>query len=271
MKKTLNIFFCLFAFSIPANAQDESQMEHMAGRLMSAHEGTGNLLTLDMGLDLTLEDGWYTYWKMPGDSGVAPAFDWSGSTNVKNVAVSWPTPKRFAAMDMYSFGYERDVIFPLVITPEKRGEPIILKLKLDTVICHDICIPATLNLEKTLENTAPSQSADFKALKEARTHVPAKENTKLLGMDTAVIGKDSVVVTVFSRNGFGDGTDLVIQTPQSSLTAPPEIIADEKDKQHAVLKIHAPKGMDLSKLLFGKTMSILLVHGDDAIEKDFTF
>lgn len=30
-------------------------------------------------LKLVLEPGWKTYWRSPGDAGVPPVFDWSGS------------------------------------------------------------------------------------------------------------------------------------------------------------------------------------------------
>lgn len=270
MKKTLTIFFCALAFSLPAYAQEDSQTEHMSAKFLSAYEGPGNLLTLDMGIDVVLEDGWYTYWRMPGDSGVAPSFDWTGSTNVKDVKVSWPTPKRFAAMDMYSFGYDKEILFPLTVTPERQGQPISLKLKLDTVICHEICIPATLTLSKTLDGKNASHTPEYSILKSARDHLPSIAKNKKLDMNTAVIGKDSVVVTAFSRDGF-EGADLIIDSKDSLLTSPPEIIVDEKDKQHAVLKIHAPQGMDLSKSLFGKKVTIVLIHGGDALEKEFTF
>ena len=35
------------------------------------------------GIELRMDDGWKTYWRNPGDSGVPPQFDWSGSTNLK--------------------------------------------------------------------------------------------------------------------------------------------------------------------------------------------
>src|SRR5436309_13604570 len=39
------------------------------------------------GVEITLGEGWKTYWRMPGDAGVPPSFDWSGSTNVASVEV----------------------------------------------------------------------------------------------------------------------------------------------------------------------------------------
>ena len=33
------------------------------------------------GVHIKLDSGWKTYWRQPGDSGVPPSFDWTGSVN----------------------------------------------------------------------------------------------------------------------------------------------------------------------------------------------
>src|SRR5580704_2062511 len=42
-------------------------------------------------LRLRLADGWHTYWKNPGDAGVAPEFTIDGVTASP---IDWPTPSR---------------------------------------------------------------------------------------------------------------------------------------------------------------------------------
>ena len=44
------------------------------------------------GIEIKLKQGWKTYWRYPGDSGVPPAFDFSKSQNVKSVTVLYPAP-----------------------------------------------------------------------------------------------------------------------------------------------------------------------------------
>ena len=36
-------------------------------------------------LHLTLTPGWHTYWRIPGEAGIAPRFDWGRSQNVASV------------------------------------------------------------------------------------------------------------------------------------------------------------------------------------------
>src|SRR4029079_14975580 len=46
-------------------------------------------------VEIKLQDGWKTYWRYPGDSGVPPALDFSKSRNVKSVTVLYPAPSKF--------------------------------------------------------------------------------------------------------------------------------------------------------------------------------
>src|SRR5512136_615401 len=48
------------------------------------------------GVQIRLNPGWHTYWRSPGDSGVPPEFDWSGSKNLKQAQVLYPAPHRIA-------------------------------------------------------------------------------------------------------------------------------------------------------------------------------
>ena len=45
------------------------------------------------GVEIKLDPGWKTYWRDPGDSGMPPTLDFSGSDNVKAVTVLWPAPQ----------------------------------------------------------------------------------------------------------------------------------------------------------------------------------
>ena len=57
------------------------------------------------GLSLQLAPDWKTYWRAPGEAGIPPLFDWSGSTNVQSVRVHWPSPVVFHLNGMQTIGY----------------------------------------------------------------------------------------------------------------------------------------------------------------------
>jgi len=107
-------------------------------------------------VQITMADGWHTYWRAPGDAGIPPNFNWSGSRNLHNVSVNWPTPIVFDQNGMRSIGYENQVTIPLSISAKNANKPINLKLEMDIGVCNDICIPQTLHLKGMLKNVSPS-------------------------------------------------------------------------------------------------------------------
>jgi suppressor for copper-sensitivity B len=265
MKKIFTIFILFFVFALPAAAENTAAGEYASARFISGDENVDKKLPTDMGLDIILKDGWYTYWRMPGDNGLAPKFDWTGSTNVKSVDVSWPAPSRFTVMDMHSFGYSDHVLLPLQITPKNAELPTKLDVKIDMVVCHEICIPESLHV------TGDVVSAEKEILSSAKKSLPLTDNSDDLGITAAVLGKEALVITAYAKGGFHTDADVIVETPLPLLTIPPQILIDEKNPDQAVLKLVAPAGMDLTKELFGKEAVILLLHGGKAIEKKFTF
>lgn len=101
-------------------------------------------------LDLTLAPGWKTYWRSPGDAGIPPTFDWSGSENVKSVRLHWPAPQVFLTNGMQTIGYKERLVLPVEITPEDPKLPIRLKVRMELGICFEICLPAAIDLASDL-------------------------------------------------------------------------------------------------------------------------
>lgn len=102
------------------------------------------------GLELSLAPGWKTYWRSPGDAGIPPSFDWSGSENVKSVRIQWPAPAVFHTDGMQSIGYHDRVILPLEVTAIDPGLPMRLAVEVQLGICDKICLPASLSLMSDL-------------------------------------------------------------------------------------------------------------------------
>lgn len=96
-----------------------------------------------VGVEIRLAPGFKTYWRAPGDSGIPPTFDWSGSQNVGGVSVRWPTPKRYLDDQVVTIGYKGEVIYPVSVRAAEGGKPVVVNLKLDYAVCDTICIPAS--------------------------------------------------------------------------------------------------------------------------------
>ncbi|MGR3549870.1 protein-disulfide reductase DsbD domain-containing protein [Pseudooceanicola sp.] len=91
-------------------------------------------------VEVTMAEGWKTYWRAPGDAGVPPVFNWNGSTNVRGVQVIWPRPEVFWQNGMRSIGYHDRLVLPLRVTSAGTGA-VALDGELQFGICSDICVP----------------------------------------------------------------------------------------------------------------------------------
>ena len=100
-------------------------------------------------LRLTLAPGWKTYWRAPGDAGIPPLFDWSGSRNLGGVRLHWPVPEVWGTNGMRSIGYHDGVILPVEITRSGPG-PVRLSGEMDLGVCEDICVPARVRFDAEL-------------------------------------------------------------------------------------------------------------------------
>jgi len=134
-------------------------------------EGGGRLA----GLEFVMAPGWKTYWRNPGDAGVPPIFDWSGSRNLAAVAVEWPAPELFDSFGFATLGYAGVATLPLRVTPEDPALPVALRLGLDYGVCADICIADRAELALTIAPDARAEGAAAIAAARAALPTPAGE------------------------------------------------------------------------------------------------
>lgn len=101
-------------------------------------------------LHLTLAPGWKTYWRSPGDAGIPPSFDWTGSENLRAVTFHWPRPHVFHLNGLKTVGYHDALVLPIEVTPIDPSLPVRMKGSVDLGVCSDICIPASLAFDATV-------------------------------------------------------------------------------------------------------------------------
>lgn len=108
---------------------------------------------------LTLPQGWKTYWRAPGEAGIPPRFDWSGSRNLSGVDIMWPTPDVYDQDGMTTIVYENQMVLPIAITPRRTGQPVHLRGRLEFGFCKDVCIPGELSFDRRIDGSAPRNPA----------------------------------------------------------------------------------------------------------------
>src|SRR4029453_16493025 len=107
--------------------------------------------------------GWHTYWINPGDSGEPAQIEWSLPTGFTAGAIAWPYPERIPVGPAMSFGYSREVVLPVPVTPPgglAPGTPVTLRGRASWLVCEKICIPEEAPVEITLPVTEGSAGPD---------------------------------------------------------------------------------------------------------------
>jgi DsbC/DsbD-like thiol-disulfide interchange protein len=148
----------------PGDASSWKQGFHSRVRLISGGMEKGRLLA---GIEIVLDQGFKTYWRTPGESGLPPRFDWSGSSNASAIDVRWPAPKRSEDAGGVAYGYGDRVILPVLVTPADAAKPTRLNLTVDYGVCKDICIPAQAELDVAL-----ASGSHYAAIEQALAAVP---------------------------------------------------------------------------------------------------
>ncbi|MGU3497013.1 protein-disulfide reductase DsbD domain-containing protein [Xanthobacteraceae bacterium A53D] len=254
----------LLSFSPPAAAQPPGGLGGTEGAQVRLLAGTATGDMVRAGLEIRLAPGWKTYWRYPGDSGVPPRFDWTGSTNVADVTVLWPAPMRFDdGAGGTSIGYKGTVILPLEVRLKAPGQPAELKLALDYAVCESLCVPADARLDATL----PGTGAEDPLLAEARRRVPADAALGAPGtpailkleMDGATTPPRVIVTTRAAK-----GANLFLEGPDDLWALPlPEPVGSEGDIQRFAAKL---LGVPADTNPAGARLTLTLVDGGHAIQ-----
>lgn len=272
------LFFALLlclgvCLSLPTVAAQTSwsSVDYVQARLVSAVKATGQEAQIKAGLELQLEDGWHAYWRMPGDGGLPPHFNWDRSVNIVTVKPAWPVPQRFETMGLYSFGYEDRVLLPLTVYLSEAGEAAALSLDADIMVCNQICVPQKISLDLQIPSGVADPSSHATLITTAQGTVPQTESHPALKIESMVIGPDALVVRAFSQKGY-EAIDLFVETDGFYVTAPPDVTLDDSDPRYATLKIVKPENVDnLASQIMKGTVTVTLVKDDLAIEKSFSF
>jgi DsbC/DsbD-like thiol-disulfide interchange protein len=173
MFRTISAAFFLILTIFSAGAQPLSSPSgakgfHSQVRLVSGGK-QGNVWLA--GIEFTLDQGFKTYWRSPGESGLPPRFDWSGSENAASIEIQWPAPKRHEDAAGVAYVYGRKVILPVRVKPEQADKPVKLALNVDYGICKDICIPANAELSLPLSENI----SDRAAIEQFQARVPSSQ------------------------------------------------------------------------------------------------
>jgi thiol:disulfide interchange protein DsbD len=139
------------------------------GTVSASNVATGNHVTVSLVGETTnvvpgrpfqvalrqeIQSGWHTYWSNPGESGLPTTIDWSLPKGFSAAPILWPTPERFKAGPIVSYGYEGEVLLPISVDVPSALRPastVTLNAHVSWLACSDICIPEESDVSLSVE------------------------------------------------------------------------------------------------------------------------
>ena len=198
-----------------------------------------------LGVAIILDKGWKTYWREAWESGLPPALDWSGSSNLASTQVLWPTPERFDDPGGSYLGYRDALVLPIVVEAVDNTHPLEAKLWLRYAVCREICIPLE---ERFVWHIAPANGSgveDTKArsrLDDALKRVPVEKSERARFTEARLIEET-------------DPAQLEIRVVLSDPLASDAMLVVEKPPPY----------------FFGRERLVESIEGNDGIHARFTF
>ena len=259
--------------SAAAAASDWGRAEMVEARLIGAVNGVGATATatVALGLQVRLWPGWKTYWRSPGDAGLPPRLDWTGSANLAGVDIAWPAPIRFSVFGLETFGYEGELVLPLTARLVTPGKPLALKLAAELLVCHDICVPARFDLALTLPAGPVTPAPEAGPIAEAVKAVPGdgREAGLALAALRDASGPDgpAVEIEAEAREPFV-APDIFLEGDAGQAFRPPELRFELGNRRLAarLAMLPPPAGAVRVDTIAGRTLSVTLVDGRRSLE-----
>ena len=239
-------------------------------RLVSGTVADGGKDAVLAGVQIRMDEGWKTYWRNPGDSGVPPSFDWSGSKNLKHAEVLYPAPHRFADANGTAIGYADEVVFPVRITPEREGEAVELKLAVDYGLCKSLCIPNEAELSLAIPADAAAVKGDSALIETFLARVPKPAEAGALPAVQDVENKldgakpELLIDALFLPDARG--SDLFIEAPDMFVPVPKPLGPLADGRQRFTVSFTSPEEAASIK---GKPLTLTLVS--DAGSREMTW
>ena len=148
---------------IPLAQAAPVKTDHTQAELLAETSSIRSGESFTLGLKLTPDPGWHTYWINPGDAGKAASLRWEAPEGLEFGELGFPAPGFVPFMDLMSYGYNEPTLLLLEVAQNEplSGDRLSLKARATWLVCDDkLCIPERADLELEIPIAGGDASAD---------------------------------------------------------------------------------------------------------------
>ena len=175
MRRVLAALALLAAAATPAVAMESAAVHSVraTATLVSEEDSVAPGQPLRVALRLAMAPGWHTYWRNPGDAGIAPELAWTLPAGATAGPIRWPAPARETEGPLVTFGYSGDLLLPVAITAATG--PLAVHLHAEWLVCAKICVPESgdFRLDLPAGSGTPGPQAGLFTQADQRTPRPS--------------------------------------------------------------------------------------------------
>lgn len=135
------------------SAADRFQSPQTSARLIAhAPQDLQVGAPLWLGVEITHQADWHTYWQNSGESGIPTEISWQLPPGWRAGSVQWPTPKKFTLGPLGNYGYDGRVLLaaPIHIERTPDSPEVQVHAQVNWLACRTECIPEFADLTLSL-------------------------------------------------------------------------------------------------------------------------
>ena len=132
----------------------------------------------EVGLLLEMAPKWHTYWEYAGDAGIPTSIVWTLPEGFGAGPIQWPLPERLKEagdIEVYAYGDKVLLITTVVPPAELTEKSVTLKAKAAWLVCEEICIPGSAQVEIALPVAAEAAVANEELFATFRAQLPSAD------------------------------------------------------------------------------------------------
>ncbi|MBB4007070.1 protein-disulfide reductase DsbD domain-containing protein [Allorhizobium taibaishanense] len=222
------------------------------------------------GLQIEPNDGWFTYWREPGDSGIPPQLTVSDDAGFTASPLTFPVPKRMDIGSVRDVGYDHAVVFPFTLRSHGETWQNPLRLMAFIGMCRNICIPFQAELNIDLGHEETTDVSEVKLIEKAKSKLPASASDDF-HVDDFHMAQDlsSLDVSLVVPDGSKDEPRILVTGPEGYLFTEYTVLSNKGNQRS--LRVTLPK-LPRNYTVDGKTWHILVAAGNKrAMEAPLAF